>query len=275
MTGKITKAVSAAILLSALLLPTLPANAAKAVFCSNTGARFNEWKAVIKSKYKKRFKKSTLAKLDKVKYSPKVIKLDRGNKKHFRGSFAKFYQRRSRGVTPRARKKIKQYKKYFVRAEKQFGVPPEIIAAVWALESAFGRYKGNLPILQSIATLAYDCRRSKALFFPELIAALTILDKGKLNLLTERGAWAGEHGQTQFLATRILNASVDYDGKGVNLSTSAPDVIGSTAKWFAISGWKRGGSYAKGTANYQVITKWNHAKLYQRTIAKLAKEIKG
>lgn len=257
-------------------LPALKSVEAEAAFCHNDGSRFSEWRKVIKSEYKGQFKKSTLAKLDKVKYSTKVIRLDRGNKKSFKGTFESFYKRRSQGVAPIARKKIKQYKKYFDKAESQYGVPAELIAAIWGLETAFGTYKGKpLPILESVATLAYDCRRSESLFFPELIAALTIIDRGYIDLHTARGAWAGEIGQTQFLASRYLQAAVDYDGGGIDVFNSAPDVIGSTAKWFAVNGWQRGADYSEGTSNFRVIMKWNRATLYQKTIPKLAKEIRG
>ena len=270
--------IGAAILGSAILAtPVLTASQAEAkLFCSNDGKRFNEWKAAFKKEYAGKYKASTLKKLDRVKYSTKVIKLDRNNKKSFKGTFESFYKRRANGVARIARKKWKQYKTYFDRAEKQFGVPAEMLLSIWGLETAFGTFKGRpLPILQSVATLAYDCRRSESLFFPELLAALTIIDKGLIDLEKAKGAWAGEIGQTQFLATRFLQSRTDYDGGGVNVFTSAPDVIGSTAKWFAVNGWQRGQDYSEGTANYRVIMKWNRATLYQKTIPRLAKEIKG
>ena len=246
-----------------------------ALFCSNDGARFNEWKRAFKKEYRGQYKASTLAKLDKVRYSTKVIKLDRNNKKSFKGTFESFYKRRSAGVTPLARKKWKQYKQYFDLAERQYGVPPELILSIWGLETAFGRYSGGFPILQSTATLAYDCRRSDSLFFPQFLAALTVIDRGLADLTTAKGAWAGEIGQTQFLSSRFLEGAVDFDGGGIDVFNSAPDVIGSTAKWFAVNGWRKGQDYSQGTANFRVIMKWNAADNYQLTIPKLAKEIRG
>ncbi len=271
---RLSSVFATAILGGVLSLATaLPAHA---LFCHNDGSRFNEWKREFKKEYKGQFKASTLRKLDRVKYSTQVIKLDRNNKKSFKGTFESFYARRSKGVAPIARKKWKQYKRYFDKAERDFGVPAELVLAIWGLETAFGRYKGRpLPILQSVATLAYDCRRSESLFFPELIAAMTIIDKGWIDLEKAKGAWAGEIGQTQFLSTRYVQARTDYDGGGVDLFNSAPDVIGSTAKWFAVNGWQPGADYGEGTANYKVIMKWNRATLYQRTIPRLAKEIRG
>lgn len=245
------------------------------LFCSNDGGRFNEWKAAFKKEYAGRYKKSTLNKLDGIKYDTSVIKLDRNNKKSFKGTFESFYDRRSRGVAPLARKKWKQYKQYFDRAEREFGVPAELILSIWGLETAFGRYSGNKNILQSTATLAYDCRRSESLFFPQMIAAMEVIDRGLIDLSKRKGAWAGEIGQTQFLSSRFLEGATDYDGGGVDVFNSPPDVIGSTAKWFKVHGWRRGQDYGEGTANYRIIMQWNRATNYQRTIPRLAKEIRG
>ncbi|MEM8651799.1 MAG: lytic murein transglycosylase [Pseudomonadota bacterium] len=245
------------------------------LFCSNNGKRFNEWKKAFKKEYAGKYKKSTLAKLDGIKYDTSVIKLDRNNKKSFKGTFESFYKRRSKGVAPIARKKWKQYKKYFDRAESRYGVPAELILSIWGLETAFGRYSGNKNILQSTATLAYDCRRSESLFFPEMLAAMEVIDRGLIDLSKRKGAWAGEIGQTQFLPRRFLEGAVDFDGGGVDVFRSPPDVIGSTARWFAVKGWRRGQDYGEGTSNYRIIMEWNRATNYQRTIPRLAKEIKG
>ncbi len=259
-------------LAASLLLSPHSITSADAAFCHSDASRFNEWKDAIKAQYKGKFKPSTLAKLDNVKYSTEVIKLDR-NQKSFKLSFEEFYKLRSPGVASGAKKRIRQYAKYFERAEKEFGVQPEIIAAIWGLESAFGTYKGKpLPILQSIATLSYDCRRTE-LFSAQLESAFEVIDRGIYDLSVARGAWAGEIGQTQFLPASFLIGATDYDGGGVDVFNSVPDVIGSTAKWFARHGWKRGGSYQPGSANYEVIRKWNKAGVYQQTIAKVASEI--
>ena len=245
------------------------------LFCSDNGKRFNEWKAAFKKEYRGTYKASTLKKLDGIKYDTSVIKLDRNNRKSFKGTFEDFYKRRSNGVARIARKKWKQYRPYFDRAEKDFGVPAELILSIWGLETAFGHFSGNKNILQSTATLAYDCRRSESLFFPQMLAAMEIIDRGLIDLHNRKGAWAGEIGQTQFLSQRFLEAAVDYDGGGVDVFKSPPDVIGSTAKWFEVHGWRRGQDYGEGTANYKIIMKWNRATNYQRTIPRLAKEIRG
>ena len=136
--------------------------------------------------------------------------------------------------------RLKQHRDLFVKAEKDHGVPGPVIVAFWALESDFGVGMGNLPVLRSLATLAYDCRRPD-LFRGELMAALKIIDRGDLTPEEMIGSWAGELGQTQFLPTHYLAHAEDYDGDGRrNLLTSVADVIGSTAAFIQHLGWERG-----------------------------------
>ena len=134
---------------------------------------------------------------------------------------------------------IRTYAAAFARAEKEYGVPPAVIAAFWGLESDFGANMGNLPTLRSLVSLAYDCRRSER-FIGETIAALKIIDRGDLTPEEMIGSWAGELGQTQFLPTHYFTYAVDYGGHR-NLLSSPEDVIGSTANYIA-SGlkWRRG-----------------------------------
>ena len=137
-------------------------------------------------------------------------------------------------------KLAKKYGAVFARAEKATGVPAPVITALWALETDFGADNGDLPTLRSLATLAYDCRRPEV-FHKELLAALTIIDKGDLAPEDMRGAWAGELGQTQFLPSYYAELAVDGDGDGRrDLIHSAPDVIASTANLLKFHGWKPG-----------------------------------
>jgi lytic murein transglycosylase len=137
--------------------------------------------------------------------------------------------------------RIKTYAAAFARAEKEYGVPPAVIAAFWGLESDFGANMGNLPTLRSLVSLAYDCRRSER-FVGETIAALKIIERGDLTPEEMVGSWAGELGQTQFLPTHYFTYAVDYDGDGRrDLLRSPADVIGSTANYIANGlKWRRG-----------------------------------
>jgi lytic murein transglycosylase len=174
-------------------------------------------------------------------YDQGIVNRDRGQRV-FGQVFTQFAGRMaavSRMQQGQAR--IKTHAAAFARAEKEYGVPPAVIAAFWGLESDFGANMGSLPTLRSLVSLAYDCRRSE-MFANETIAALKIIDRGDLTPPEMLGSWAGELGQTQFLPTHYFNYAVDYDGDGHrNLLHSPADVIGSTANYIATGlKWRRG-----------------------------------
>ncbi len=134
----------------------------------------------------------------------------------------------------------RKHRATFDKAEKEYGVPAAVLTAFWALESDFGAGMGNLPVLRSLATLAYDCRRGE-MFRAELMSALKIIDRGDLKPEEMIGSWAGELGQTQFLPSHYLNYAIDYDGDGRrDLIRNVPDIIGSSAKFVAELGWRPG-----------------------------------
>ena len=171
---------------------------------------------------------------------PGVIKRDR-RQGFFAQSFLSFQKRLATDFrVTNGRKKIAANKAAFDRASKEFGVPAEVITGFWALESDFGKGMGDLPVLRSLVTLAYDCRRGE-MFRVELKAALKIIERGDLDAADMIGSWAGELGQTQFLPTRYLDYAIDYDGdKHANLFRSDADIIGSTANYMKQLGWRAG-----------------------------------
>jgi lytic murein transglycosylase len=174
-------------------------------------------------------------------YDQGIVNRDRGQRV-FGKLFTEFAQNRaSDGAAKNAQARIRMHAAAFNRAEKEYGVPPAVIAAFWGLESSFGAELGNLHTLPSLVSLAYDCRRSE-MFQKETIAALKIIDRGDLSPAEMVGSWAGELGQTQFLPTHYFNYAVDYDGDGHrNLLRSPADVIGSTANYIANGlKWRRG-----------------------------------
>src|SRR3954452_18723689 len=174
-------------------------------------------------------------------YDQSIVNRDRGQRV-FGQVFTEFARNRaSDGAAKNAQARVKMHAAAFARAEKEYGVPPAVIAAFWGLESSFGAELGKLHTLPSLVSLAYDCRRSE-MFQKETIAALKIIDRCDLSPSEMIGSWAGELGQTQFLPTHYFNYAVDYDGDGHrNLLRSAPDVIGSTANYIATGlKWRRG-----------------------------------
>ena len=174
-------------------------------------------------------------------YDQSIVNRDRGQRV-FGQVFTEFARNRaSDGAAKNAQARIRMHAAAFARAEKEYGVPPAVIAAFWGLESSFGAELGKLHTLPSLVSLAYDCRRSE-MFQKETIAALKIIDRGDLTASEMIGSWAGELGQTQFLPTHYFNYAVDYDGDGHrNMLRSVPDVIGSTANYIANGlKWRRG-----------------------------------
>src|SRR5690606_1194173 len=126
-------------------------------------------------------------------------KLDR-NQKHFKLSFEQFYATRARPLEGLARSRYKSNAALLKKIEARYGVPGEVVVAIWGLETSFGANIGNMSVMRSLATLAYDCRRTD-FFTKELLAALSIVQRGDMTPAQMQGAWAGELGQTQFLAT--------------------------------------------------------------------------
>ncbi|MDP8998467.1 MAG: lytic murein transglycosylase, partial [Pseudomonadota bacterium] len=140
----------------------------------------------------------------------------------------------------KARALIAKNQATFDAVQQQYGVPAPVIAAFWALETDFGSVLGNSPTIQSLVTLAWDCRRPEK-FRPQIIPALHLIQKGWLTPEQMRGAWAGEIGQTQFMAYDYDTSGVDFEGNGkVNLRDSVPDVVASTANLLKKSGWAAG-----------------------------------
>ena len=117
----------------------------------------------------------------------------------------------------KGQKKYQANRALLDQVTKKYGVPGRFIVAFWGLETNYGSYTGNLPIIESLATLAYDPRRSK-FFTTQLMSALTILDRGDVPLSEMKGSWAGAMGQCQFMPSNYVQYAVDGDGDGkINL----------------------------------------------------------
>jgi lytic murein transglycosylase len=175
-----------------------------------------------------------------VTFDPAIVSKDRGQGV-FQQSFLQFAGRMADSYrVPSGAAKLKQHAALMARIEEKFGVPPQPVVAFWALETDFGGNNGNLPVLRSLLTLAYDCRRSE-MFREELIYGLKVVQRGDLAPAQMVGAWAGEIGQTQFSPQAYFKYAVDFDGDGRrDLIRSVPDVLASSANLLAQNGWKRG-----------------------------------
>jgi lytic murein transglycosylase len=269
------KAATSKVLIIAACLGLAPNIAAAE--CGRDGSGFASWLQQFKAKAATQgISASTLSSaLDGVSYDRKVISLDRGQRS-FKLSFDQFYARRvSGGLIARGRSLMKTHGATLQRIESRFGVPAPVIIAIWGLETGYGANSGNMSILRSLATLAYDCRRSE-FFQNELIHALKIVERGDMSPGQLRGGWAGEIGQTQFLASSYSKFAVDFDGNGRrDLIRSVPDMLASTANFLKSYGWRAGQGWQPGSANYGVIQEWNKAQVYVKTISIMADKLAG
>lgn len=178
--------------------------------------------------------------LDGVQIDQKVLSLDRGQSV-FQQTFLQFAGRMAAPPRlPNAIKQVKQRADLFAQIEKTYGVPGEVIASFWGLETDFGGNLGKFDTRNALVTLSHDCRRPE-FFRPQLIAVLKIVDRGDLQPSEMRGAWAGELGQTQMMPADYIRSGVDADGDGrVDLMKSVPDALNSAGKYLADLGWRRG-----------------------------------
>jgi lytic murein transglycosylase len=195
------------------------------------------------------------------------------SQKVFSQTFEEFSGRMVPPRLTRGSNMLKQYGSVLSRIEQTYGVPGEILVAIWGLETDFGVNIGKFPTLRSLATLAYDCRRAD-LFKAELMDALRIVERGDIAPQEMRGAWAGEIGQTQFMPSSYIKYAVDFDGNGRrDLLRSAPDVLASTANYLKSYGWQRGKDWEPGGPNFAVIQQWNKSEVYSKTIATFATQL--
>jgi len=206
-----------------------------------------------------------------------VLNFDRRQRYTFNKSFEQYVSTRvGPGRINGGRAMLQRHAALLSQIEAKYGVPRQIIVAIWGLETDFGKGDmGKQQVIRTLATLAHDCRRTE-LFQGELLAALKILQRGDLPLREMIGAGAGEIGQTQFLPSSYVKYGVDFDGDGrVDLRHSVPDVLASTANLLHTNGFKMGAPYGEGSENFEAMHEWNHALIYRKTIAYFADRLVG
>jgi membrane-bound lytic murein transglycosylase B len=122
--------------------------------------------------------------------------------------------------------------------EKRYHVDRHVLLAIWGIESNFGKDKGAMKVMRSLATLAYSGRKQDYAR-EQIIAALKMLQKGVISPANFNGSWAGAMGHTQFIPTSYLSYAVDWTGDGhKDIWDSSSDALASTANYLAKSGWK-------------------------------------
>ena len=177
------------------------------------------------------------AALSDVTLIDRVIELDR-QQPEFTLTFQQYIER----VVPparveRGRDLLAENRDQLTEVANRYGVPPRFIVALWAIESDFGRLMGDFPIIDALATLAYDGRRS-GYFRGELLQALHILDEQHMKPAALTGSWAGAMGQSQFMPSSFRRFAVDHDGDGkADIWNDQADVFASIAHYLSALGW--------------------------------------
>ncbi len=240
--------------------------------CGNTSAGFDAWKAdFARTAQRAGVGQRGLQALAGARYSTGTIAADR-NQKSFRYSLEKFMQIRGAAtIVTQGRQRKARDAAFYAALEQRFGVPAGVIIAIHGMETGFGRFMGDSPVVSAIVTLAFDCRRSE-FFIPHAIGALKLVDQGSITPDT-RGAKHGELGHTQFLPGNAMTYGVDANGDGRVDFYDQSDALASTAHYLRQKGWRPGQPYGKGTHNYAVLKEWNAASVYQESLSIMGAQI--
>ena len=177
---------------------------------------------------------------DNVRLVPNVIASDQAQPEFTRTVWAYLDTAVSPQRVTRGQAQLRNLPRQVDSVASRYGVPLDIIAAIWGMESNYGSFMGTIPTIDALATLGFEGRR-EAWAKDQLLAALRILQNGDIARANMIGSWAGAMGQTQFLPSNYLAYAVDADSDGRrDIWSSLPDVIASTANFLARSGWQRG-----------------------------------
>ena len=214
-------------------------------------------------------------------------------------------------------KRIKNGKKFIKqnidtlnRAEKEFGVPKEIIVSILGVETRYGKIMGSYRVIDSLTTLGLDYPRRSAFFKDELVKFFLLTRENNLDIYSIKGSYAGAMGYGQFISSSYRAYAVDFDGDDdIDLFNSVDDAIGSIANYLKVHGWKKNGkivtksspnnvrevykphdslskfiplsfneggeeNYFIGDDNFVAITKYNKSHFYAMAIYYLAEEFK-
>ncbi|WP_139142133.1 lytic murein transglycosylase [Alteromonas lipolytica] len=207
-----------------------------------------------------------------IKYQPRVIELDRSQPEFVQTFPGYFSKRVNDWRINKGRALAGEHKALLKKLVKQYGIPAQYLLAFWGLETNFGGYKGKMPVLDSLATLACDPRRSK-FFTKELLTAVKLLEEQSLEQDKMLGSWAGAMGHTQFMPSAYANYAVDGDGDGqINLWESEADALTSAANFLSQLGWQPGFRWGRevklpagfdysllGYNKRRTVTQWNEA----------------
>ncbi len=252
---------------SALTMLACVSSHAHAAQCGSGPGGFEGWKSQFAGEARaKGIGANAVSALMATNYASATIAADRGQRS-FNLSLDQFLAKRGGAAIVARGRSLKQSQgAMFASIQSRYGVPPGPLIAIWGMETGFGSQRGNQNMLSSIATLAYDCRRSEY-FTEHLYAALQLIDRGVLSP-AQRGSMHGEVGQTQFMPKAIL-------AYGTGNLENAANALNSTANFLKAHGWRAGAGYQPGEPNFAAIQAWNAAGVYQKAIAIMGRQIDG
>ena len=231
-------------------------------------------------------------------YLPGVVKRDRNQTEFTRTLEDYLAIAASDERVAKGRAAFAKHRSTLTAVQSRYGVPPEIVTAVWGLESFYGERRGDVPVISATSTLAFDGRRG-AFFEKQLIAALKILQNGDTTPANLKGSWAGAMGHTQFIPTSYEAFAVDFnlDGRRDIWSDNPADSLASTAAYLSRNGWQKGlkwgGEVGNGgpigtmiqpqpggptfsvTRNFSVIKRYNNSDSYAIGVGHLSDRIAG
>ena len=176
-----------------------------------------------------------------ITFAPKVVERDR-NQSEFTKTIWDYLDTAVSDLrVSNGKEALRRERKALDAIEVEYGVPAEVVTAIWGLESAYGTFRGSDPVLTSMASLAYDGRRA-AFFEAQVIAALSILQSGDTEAERLLGSWAGAMGHTQFMPGSFVEHAVDWNGDGKrNIWGDDPrDALASAAAYLKANGWVTG-----------------------------------
>ena len=184
---------------------------------------------------------STLDALEDLGFDPAVVDKDRNQSEFTKPIWTYLDSAASDDRIAAGEKALARHRALFDRLEAVYGVDREVVAAIWGLESAYGTFRGDIPTLQALASLAYDGRRG-AFFEAQLIEALKIVQDRHIPAERMRGSWAGAMGHTQFMPSSFWTFAVDFDGDGRRdiWGDDPTDALASAAAYLSKSGWTKG-----------------------------------
>ncbi|TGD43732.1 lytic murein transglycosylase [Pseudotabrizicola sediminis] len=179
--------------------------------------------------------------LAQARFDPKIVERDRNQSEFTKTIWDYLDTAVSDDRITHGNRALAQHGAVLARIEAEYGVDRHVIAAIWGLESAYGSFRGDIPTLGALATLAYDARRA-TFFEAELISALKIIGNGDVTVEAMRGSWAGAMGHTQFMPSSWWAHAVDFDGDGRRdvWSDDPGDALASAAAYLRHWGWTSG-----------------------------------